>query len=152
MSERFAGQCQCGALRYEVRGQSACLFACHCRECQRQPGSAFGLALWVRDPQLTLEGDTLREWVRETPSGKQMACRFCAQCGTRLFHQMLGQHGVLSIKPGTLDDPTVLPVVGHIWTSSRQRWFELPPDQLQYEGNPPGYEALLAAWAELHPA
>lgn len=142
----FEGQCQCGAVHYRVRGSAQTLFACHCTECQRQSASAFGMALWVKDAQLELLSGTLHEWVRTTPSGLPMAGRFCPHCGTRLFHQVLKPGAALSIKPGTLHHTRSLRPVAHIWTQSKQDWVQLPPDVLQYPGNPPGFEPLVQAW------
>ena len=146
----FEGQCHCGAVRYRVTGTPLTLFACHCTECQRQSSSAFGMALWVQDAQVVLTGSELSEWVRPLPSGQRMACRFCPTCGTRLFHQVLGQTRFMSIKPGTLDDTSWLEPAGHIWTASRQPWVDVPPTSLHYPGNPPGFEQLMAAWHARH--
>ncbi len=151
MAATFTGQCQCGEVRYQVMGTPLTLYACHCTECQRQSSSAFGMALWVQDPQLTLHQGVLREWVRHTPSGQQMACRFCPTCGTRLFHQILQQPDILSIKPGTLDDTHSLKLAGHIWTDSRQAWMNVDDGGLQYPRNPPDFSALIQAWQGMHP-
>src|SRR5690349_17557313 len=101
-TEIFEGRCQCGRRRYWVTGRSVALFACHCSECQRQSSSAFGMALWMRDYQRQVVGAGLGAWVRRTPSGRELVCEFCPDCGTRLFHQMVDQVEMLSIKPGTL--------------------------------------------------
>ena len=144
----FEGQCQCGAVRYRVTGTPLTLFACHCTECQRQSSSAFGMALWVQDAQVVLTGSELSEWVRPLPSGQRMACRFCPTCGTRLFHQVLGQTRFMSIKPGTLDDAPVWQPVAHIWTASAQAGWQPPAGALCYPGNPPTWEPWLQAWRD----
>src|ERR1700730_909187 len=41
------GGCQCGQVRYESSGESVALYVCHCRECQKQSASAFGMSLEV---------------------------------------------------------------------------------------------------------
>ena len=69
----FEGQCQCGAIRYRVAGKVSTLFACHCTECQRQSGSAFGMALWIKRPVVDISGGTVKEWIRTMPSGKAFA-------------------------------------------------------------------------------
>jgi len=150
MTETFDGRCQCGEVQYRVTGASATLFTCHCTECQRQSSSAFGMALWVRQAQVALVAGEPKEWIRTMPSGRRMACRFCGTCGTRLFHQTLGQSEFMSIKPGTLDHTLSLNPVGHIWTGSKQAWFELPEGSLHYSGNPPSFEDLIAAWRAAH--
>ena len=146
MRQVFEGNCQCGAVTYTVTGVSATLFACHCTECQRQSGSAFGMALWVKEPMIELSSGQIKEWVRTMPSGRKMCCQFCPECGTRLFHSTVGQTQVLSIKPGTLRETLGLKPVGHIWVGSKQEWFEIDRDSLQYQGNPDSYDELLCAW------
>lgn len=150
MAESFEGQCQCGEVHYLVTGTPLTLFACHCIECQRQSSSAFGMALWIKDPAVQILSGALKEWIRETPSGRRMACRFCPTCGTRLFHQMLGQSEIVSIKPGTLNTAGQMQPVGHIWIGSKQKWVQLGSESLQYTGNPETFEQLLAAWKESH--
>jgi len=44
------GGCQCGHVRYRLNGPPLTLCACHCRDCQKQSASAFGMSLWVRQP------------------------------------------------------------------------------------------------------
>ena len=145
----FTGQCQCGAVRYSLTGKAVTAFVCHCTDCQRQSGSAFGMAAWLEDAELDLQRGELKEWIRHTPSGKQMACRFCADCGSRLFHQVLGSR-YLSVKPGSLDDPAQFQPVAHIWVGSKQPWVEIPAGVLQFEGNPSGMEPLMQAWELAH--
>lgn len=144
--EVFEGHCQCGAVQYRVQGSAQTVFACHCTECQRQSASAFGMALWVKDAQLSLSGPPLQEWTRVTPSGKHMTARFCPVCGTRLFHQVAMVGAPLSIKPGTLNDTRTLRPVAHIWTASKQPWVLLDDKVLQFAGNPPEISALVDAW------
>ena len=40
------GGCQCGAIRYQLLRAPVALYACHCRDCQKQSSSAFGLRNW----------------------------------------------------------------------------------------------------------
>jgi hypothetical protein len=151
MSKTFKGQCQCGDVQYVVQGRPLTLFACHCKDCQRQSSSAFGMAFWIADAVLELPHGRLQKWVRTMPSGRQMECSFCPVCGTRLFHRILGQDAILSIKPGTLNDARGLTPVAHIWTASAQSWLQLDGNDLQYPHNPDDFQTLFVAWAELHP-
>lgn len=105
------------------------------------------MALWVKDPSVELISGHMKEWIRTMPSGRQMSCQFCPECGTRIFHKALGQTLLLSIKPGTLRNTSNLKPVGHIWVDSKQKWFEIEEDSLQYGGNPESYEDLICAWS-----
>lgn len=146
MREEFLGQCQCGSVQYRVVGASATLFVCHCTDCQRQSASAFGMALWIRGAELSLLSGGTHEWVRSLPLGRRMSCRFCPACGTRLFHQVLGQGEFMSIKPGTLSKPLESEPVAHIWTVSKQPWVQIPAASLQYPGNPESFLDLFGEW------
>ncbi len=150
MIETLEGQCQCGEVKYRVMGKPSTLFACHCTDCQRQSSSAFGMALWVRNAEVQLLGGNLREWTRTMPSGRRMTCSFCPTCGTRLFHKVLGQTELMSIKPGTLNDTKRLAPVGHIWVRSKQQWLQLDGTTLQYAGNPDNFDELISAWGAAH--
>jgi hypothetical protein len=147
MKEVFEGHCQCGSVAYRVTGHTATLFACHCTECQRQSSSAFGMALWVKEPSVELISGQVKEWIRTMPSGREMSCQFCPECGTRIFHKAVGQTQLLSIKPGTLLNTSNLKPVGHIWVDSKQKWFEIEEDTLQFGGNPESYDDLICAWS-----
>lgn len=150
MIKTFEGHCQCGEVKYRVLGTPMTLFACHCTECQRQSSSAFGMALWVRDADVQLLCGKLKEWIRTTPSGRSMACSFCPTCGTRLFHKMLGQSKLMSIKPGTLNDTSQLEPVGHVWTKSKQHWVHIAATSLQYAENPESFDELFSIWRNTH--
>jgi len=104
------------------------------------------MALWVKYSSVEVLSGSLRAWVRQTPGGRQMVCKFCPNCGSRIFHQMADQDEVISIKPGTLNDTTRLRPAGHIWSQSAQPWLKLDAQQLAYPGNPASFEELFASW------
>jgi uncharacterized protein YciI len=106
------------------------------------------MALWIKRPVVAVSSGTVKEWVRTMPSGKQMACQFCPNCGTRLFHKVVGQEQVLSIKPGTLNQPRNLVPAGNIWLDSKQPWTVVDHNALQYASNPESMDELCAAWAD----
>ena len=43
----LAGGCQCGAIRYAITAEPGPIYVCHCRECQKQSASAFGISVSV---------------------------------------------------------------------------------------------------------
>ena len=51
MSVIHEGGCQCGTVRYAIAGEPLWVIVCHCKECQRQSGSAFGMTLAVKPPR-----------------------------------------------------------------------------------------------------
>jgi hypothetical protein len=84
---REEGGCQCGAVRYRLVGEPLDLYACHCRECQRQSGSAFGMSLIVPADAFRLLSGELASFTRTCDSGGTLECSFCRSCGTRIHHR-----------------------------------------------------------------
>lgn len=130
------GQCQCGQVRYAVDGDPFFLAVCHCTECQRQSGSAFGMSLFYPESAFKLLRGTLKKYTRSADSGNQLDCFFCPECGTRIYHGSGDGSPVIKIKPGTLDDTSWLKPVAHAWTKSKQAWVTIPEGTSTHETQP----------------
>lgn len=141
MSSTKTGGCQCGAVRYRIDPPAPVAYACHCRECQKQSASAFGLSLSVGREQVHLTGE-LRSWERPTDLGSRTSCFFCPTCGSRVYHVSSLSPDRMTIKGGSLDDTSGLQPAAHIWTSRKQPWVVLDPATPVHETQP----ADLAAW------
>lgn len=136
MADRLDGGCQCGGVRYRVTGSPLALAVCHCKECQRQSGSAFGMSLVVRSEGFELLAGTLRDFTRSSDSGRPVRCAFCPDCGTRIYHEPAYAKGALNVKAGTLDDTSWLEPGLQVWTRSKQGWVELPAGLQSFERQP----------------
>lgn len=117
------GGCQCGSVRYRLGAAPRTLAVCHCRDCQRQSGSAFALSLDVSPDAFQLLDGELKTFTAACDSGRTKECAFCASCGTRIYHR--GEWG-MSIKAGTLDDTSQLRPEAHYWTKRKQPWVPIP--------------------------
>ncbi len=123
LMNRMQGGCQCGQVRYEISAEPVALYACHCRDCQYQSGSAFGMSLIVPGASFHLRGGTLKTFETSTASGRTKHCAFCPECGVRIYNTT-GSHK--SIKAGTLDERGGLAPQAHYWTGRKQPWVVLP--------------------------
>ncbi|MBM3502610.1 MAG: GFA family protein [Alphaproteobacteria bacterium] len=146
MPAPYHGGCQCGRVRYEIRGEPLAVYACHCRECQRQSASAFGLSMPVHRKDVVMSGAAPKRFIRQAKSGRTVTGAFCETCGTRLFHEPSGEADTVNIKPGTLDDPSWIEPVAHVWLRSRQPWVVVPEGVLRYDEQPPNRDAIYARW------
>ena len=133
------GGCQCGALRYRVTGEPVAVGVCHCRECQRQSGSAFGMSFIVHRAAFALVSGRPKTFTRNSDSGRPVVCAFCQDCGTRIYHEAQWlSTDVINIKPGTLDDTSLLRPIAESWTVRRQNWLPPFPDLRAFETQPSG--------------
>ena len=141
------GGCQCGAARYRVVARPVSLYCCHCRECQRQSASAFGMSLRVPPAAIEIDWDALALFVRDPGAPTETPGRFCPACGVRLVHGARDDETV-SLKAGTLDDTSWLRPAAHIFTARAQPWLGPFAGPLDAPGMPPSEEAVAAAWRE----
>jgi hypothetical protein len=131
------GGCQCGMIRYRVTGDPLAVGICHCTECQRQSGSAFGMSFIVSKDAFRLVRGEPKTFARPSDSGRPVLCAFCPECGTRIYHEARWMQGVINVKPGTLDDTSILRPTIEVWTARKHSWLGLPPDVRSFEGQPP---------------
>ncbi|AVH69024.1 GFA family protein [Nostoc sp. 'Lobaria pulmonaria (5183) cyanobiont'] len=151
MNLPYTGGCQCGHIRYEIHAQPLTLYLCHCKECQKQSSSAFGMSLTVlRDAVVIVQGKP-KAWTRKNDSGREVNNLFCGDCGTRLFHERTYKANTINVKAGTLDDTSWLRPVGNIWTRSAQSWVIISDKLLNYDGQPEDTQALWEKWKQQHP-
>ena len=136
MAAKYTGGCQCGAIRYEVSGAPLQIVACHCTDCQRQSGSAFGMTVVVAEADFRLTQGNEKTIALQSDAGRIKVGGFCPQCGTRIYNSTEWRPGMISVKPGTLDDTRSLQPQIHLWTSSKQEWVAIPEGVEAYETQP----------------
>ena len=129
MKEPTRGGCQCGSIRYEITKEALGLAVCHCRECQRQSGSAFGMSLAVPPGAFRLLSGVLKTFDVICDSGRTKTCAFCPECGTRIYHQTVNG---MSVKAGTLDDTSWLQPDANYWTMRKQPWVIITEEVRQF--------------------
>src|SRR4249920_2583929 len=115
MSAMLEGGCSCGAVRYRMASAPMFVHCCHCRDCQRQTGSAFVLnALIETDRVELLSGDT-KPFVLPTESGRSQIVSRCPACGTAVWSEYGGAKALRFVRVGTLDEPQAMPPDVHIY-------------------------------------
>ena len=125
MTDIRKGGCQCGAVEYEFIGSPQTIHACHCSECQKRSGSAFGLTMVVNRKNFTITGQ-VSTYVRAADSGQTNTSYFCPNCGNPIYGEVERLPDIVAIRPGTLDDTSWFKPERHQWTDSAQSWFEFP--------------------------
>ena len=125
------GGCQCGFVRYELTGKPLPVVICHCKECQKQTSSAFGMTLPAFRRDFKLSSGTLKEWRRLADSGREVVCYFCPDCGTTVHYRIDTQPGVIAIPVGAFADPSFPPPFQSFYHDSwRCEWIEINAEPL----------------------
>ena len=123
--QTFTGQCFCGAVRYRLDAPPLFVHCCHCRDCQRQSGSAFAINALIERDRITLESGEPVAHAMKTESGRPHDIYRCPDCGSALWSDY-GRRGVMVfVRVATLDAPSRLPPDVHIFTRSKIDWVDL---------------------------
>jgi hypothetical protein len=86
-------QCACGAATITVSGEPQTHVVCHCSNCKRRTGSAFGISTYfAREHVVQTSGETEVYAFHHTAQNHDQQRHFCKRCGTTLFgEQDLGE-------------------------------------------------------------
>jgi hypothetical protein len=120
----ITGGCLCGAIRYTSSAEPVMQAVCHCRNCQKQAGSAFSIIVGVPEAALSVEGKTT-DYHDSGDSGGAVLRQFCGTCGSPLFSRVAAAPGLVFVKAGTLDDVEGFAPQVQVWAKSRQPWVDL---------------------------
>ena len=130
----LSGGCMCGDVRYELKNEPLFVHACHCADCQRFSGSAFVVLMGVDKLDFEWTGE-ITTVTNPTPSGAGYDANVCAKCATVIWNKYhFVELPIIAVRGGTLDDPSLAPPTYHIFTKSKQAWFEIPLGMREFEG------------------
>jgi hypothetical protein len=124
------GGCLCGAVRYKVDGPLRDVVNCHCGMCQRLHGS-FGPHSKALKTNITITHSEGLAWFKTSDVARR---GFCRECGSGLFWEPFDQEGT-GIIAGSLDTPTGLKTMGHIFVGEKSDFYEITDEFPQFDGS-----------------
>lgn len=131
-----AGGCLCGSVRYTAKGDPAGNFLCHCKNCQKQGGSAFSINLVYPEAQFEPVGP-VSVYTDTSEAGNPVMRHFCVNCGSPIFSTIPHMPGIIVLKVGTLDDTSSYVPAAEVWCDSRQNWVDFEKQYPEFAANPP---------------
>jgi hypothetical protein len=117
------GQCNCGAVAFEIDAELSDVFMCHCSICRRATGSSAIAVVLVENKAFRwLQGeDQVATWKKP---GADWQCWFCRVCGSPL--PGANDKSRTFIPAGLLSSGGEhLKVAHHIWVGSKAVWDEI---------------------------
>jgi hypothetical protein len=130
-----AGSCLCGAVTFEVMGELAPIQLCHCSQCRRASGTAFGsnIPVAVENFRVLRGAERLKSY--ESSPGKERL--FCAECGSPVISRAAKAPGVVRLRAGLLAEPVQARPEFHFHTSSKASWWPITDALPQHPGDRP---------------
>lgn len=133
MAEGMAGGCACGAVRYRLATAPMFVHCCHCRDCQRQTGSAFVINALIETDRIAVLGTAPEPVTVPTDSGRPHQIFRCPTCRIALWSDYGGRKALRFVRVGTLDEPSLLSPDVHIYVRSKLPWVRLPDGVAAFE-------------------
>ena len=117
------GECNCGAVAFEINANFSDVIICHCSICRRSTGSN-GIAVVVIDKgafQWTRGEQQIATWKKPGADWQTWFCRICGSPlpGENDDSRMFVPVGLI------LEGGETLRVAHHIWVDSRASWDEI---------------------------
>tara|TARA_B100000902_G_scaffold383674_1_gene422851 strand:- start:424 stop:825 length:402 start_codon:yes stop_codon:yes gene_type:complete len=121
----ITGGCYCKEIRYTAKGDPK-MFQCHCRECQYITGGYPNAIMVLPQDNVVFTKGSPQEFCR-TDIEKPVTRLFCGTCGTGIgTHKNPFRPGMILIKVGTFDDPSIFKPEAAIFTIDKQNFHTLP--------------------------
>ena len=120
----MTGRCLCGQVRYSATAEPAIVAVCHCKNCQKQTGTAFSVLVGVPKSAISIEG-SLKTFHDTGDSGQPVDRNFYPECGSPIFTDAAVMPGVAFIKAGTL-----------VYCDSMEHWAPIPEGSQRFAKMP----------------
>jgi hypothetical protein len=128
-SNRLAGKCECGRVRYRVADEFLYAANCHCSRCRAATGSAFKPFAGIEREKLELTDGADALLVH---GDDELNDTRCATCGGLLF-SVVRDGAYVHVAMGSLVDAPAIRPSEHIFVGSKAPWYEITDDLPQNE-------------------
>ena len=121
---QMTGGCLCGQVRYTANAEPMFAGVCHCKDCQKETGSAFNIVVAVPVSAVSIQGPA-KAYTQKGDSGQDVVRRLCPNCGSTITSEPAAMAGASILRVGTLDDPSWVKPQMEIYCDSKQPWVSL---------------------------
>ncbi len=129
ISRYLEGCCTCGDLQFELLSSPLFVHACHCLDCQRKTGSAFGITCIVLEDDISITGGEL---IKQNISVRSTA-HMCQNCSSTIHISSKAYPATTLLQTGMLKDLRLLHIEAHIWVKRKHPWVKLPAQVPQFD-------------------
>ena len=145
----ICGGCPCKAVRFSIKAVPLIVYACHCTDCQRRSGSAFGLSMLVKTEGFMVTCGTPKFWRQIGAGASESTHRFCGICGGGITWEKRSRPDITAVHAGTLDDTSWMRPIAHVHLRHAQAWQRIPNNIVCFEIMPGDLESLSGKWRDL---
>ena len=119
-------RCSCQSLSVFVTGDPVRVSICHCVECQRRTGSAFGAQVRFPLAAVTISGPSTA-YARRADSGNTLTFHFCPTCGSTVYYTNDALPEFVGVAIGAFADPQAWVPEFSVYERTKHAWVQAPP-------------------------
>lgn len=130
----ITGGCQCGAVRYTLRGSPTQTYHCHCSVCRKSYGAVFvTFSVFPPDAFSIDKGEDMLVTF-DTPNAHR---KFCKACGYHIVEVPRDRSDEVYVPVGALDGGAhpghPEGAIKHVFVGSKLPWYEIADGLPQHE-------------------
>ena len=119
--------CACGDFKLEATGAPELNGLCHCNNCKKRTGSAFGMSAYFKNISIqNVEGESSCYELTNPDDGSIQKRYFCKRCGTTLYWEASSQAGMIGVASGCFADNPLGKPEYSVSTDKKWNWVKLP--------------------------
>ena len=123
-------KCCCGSVTVDLAGDSKLNALCHCDNCRKRTGSAFGHSLYFSRDALQRAVGITRTYSISNEGGAQQRF-FCPRCGTTVYWYWERFPEWVGVAAGCLSEPAPSPTISACHHNVAG-WVEIPDSWMRY--------------------
>ncbi|KAF9465975.1 Mss4-like protein [Collybia nuda] len=126
------GSCYCKEIQYDIdlaSSEEARTSLCHCKNCKKWTGSAFGITTKIPRSALSITHGRTVEHISDNGSGTKLYREFCGTCGSGILEYGENAGDSTYITYGSLDSPEELPPKGEFFCKFKDQWLPNIPGE-----------------------
>lgn len=119
--------CACGQTLITVKGDPTMHGVCHCTNCKRRTGSAFGISSYFpKSNVVRTSGETSKYAFHHEAQNHDQERHFCSKCGTSLFWFISSLPDLIGIAGGCFADEELPEPTYSVAHANKEAWVEFP--------------------------
>ena len=119
--------CACGSASITVSGEPEQHNVCHCTNCKRRTGSAFGISSYFQRARVIEKTGAMQVYAfHHAAQDHDQARHFCAACGTTLFWFVSTQPELIGIAGGCFAEDNLAEPTASVSHARKLAWVGLP--------------------------
>lgn len=104
---KISGSCLCGAVSCSGGVTIKMTMNCHCTDCRKVTGAAYGTLLFMAEDELTISGE-LQSYHHKSDRGSDLTKLFCGICGSQMFTRNSARPGLIGVRAGQIDQTELI--------------------------------------------